>query len=119
MTSDVNFTELAHAGQGAGLHVLHFGPERDVTGQQLPALLRAAAEQSSVAEFVGNPVFKILVLGTHASDVFTGPLMSSLPLWGDPQDVAKARRAKIAELERALSSLAAEGAADDHADAGG
>lgn len=119
MTADVNFTELTHAGQRAGLHLLHFGPERDVTGAQLPELLRTAAERPAVAEFIGNPLFKVLVLGTHATDVFSGPLMTSLSPWGNPQDVAKARRPKIAELARSLASLAAAGAADDHADADG
>ena len=79
MTSDVNFTDLARAGRQAGLEVLHYGPERDVTGDELPELLRAA-RAGAVAEFLGNPVFKVLVLGTRASDVFTGPLMTPLPL---------------------------------------
>ena len=66
MTADVNFTDLARAGEAAGLKVVHFGPERDLVGDDLPEMLRAAAEQESVAEFLGNPVFKVLVLGKRA-----------------------------------------------------
>src|SRR6185436_18523028 len=43
MTADVNFTDLARAGRDAGLHVIHYGPERDVIGDDLPGVLRAAA----------------------------------------------------------------------------
>ena len=39
MTADVNFTDLARAGEQAGLEVVHFGPERDLAGDELPALL--------------------------------------------------------------------------------
>jgi len=102
MTTDVNFTALARAGEAAGLHVVHFGPERDVTGDALPEVLHGIAEESSLAEFVGNPVFKVLVLGTRASDVFTGPLLSPLPLVAREQDIPAARRAKLAAIEKAL-----------------
>jgi len=82
MTSDVNFTALARAGQQAGLQLVHFGPERDVVGDELPSLLRAATDgDESIVEFLGNPVFKVLVLGTRATDAFAGPLMSPLPLF--------------------------------------
>jgi len=104
LTADVSFTDLARAGEQAGLRVLHFGPERDVTGADLPDLLRDAADQESLAEFLGNPAFKVLVLGTHESDVFTGPLMTPLPLFGREQDVPKARRHLIPALVAALSS---------------
>ena len=36
MTADVNFTALAQAGRQAGLQLVHFGPERDVVGDELP-----------------------------------------------------------------------------------
>jgi len=107
LTTDVNFTELARAGRDAGLHVLHFGPERDVTGDELPGVLRAAADHDYVAEFLGNPVFKVLVLGTRAGDVFTGPLMSPLPLTCSEQDVPASRRARIAAIQATLSALVA------------
>jgi SAM-dependent MidA family methyltransferase len=103
MTADVNFTELARAGRDAGLEVVHFGPERDVTGGELPELLRAAADQVGFAEFLGNPTFKVLVLGTRASQAFVGPLSSPLSLSSREQDVPKARRPRIATIERALS----------------
>jgi len=95
MTADVNFTELARAGEECGLHVLHFGPERDVIGAELPATIAAGAEQPALAEFLGNPVFKILVLGTRPSEVFTGPWLSRLPLSCKEQNVPAARRERI------------------------
>ena len=103
MTADVNFTDLARAGQQAGLQLLHFGPERDLVGDGLPGLLAAAADDESLAEFLGNPVFKVLVLGTRATDVFTGPLLSPLPLSAREQDVPKARRGLIPPIRQRLS----------------
>jgi Putative S-adenosyl-L-methionine-dependent methyltransferase len=105
MTADVNFTELARAGGQAGLKVLHFGPERDVTGDDLPGLLLAAAEEEQIAAFIGNPLFKVLVLGARPSDIFAGPLMTSLPLSAREQDVPISRRPKIATIEKALAAL--------------
>ena len=106
MTADVNFTDLARAGRQAGLEVLHFGPERDVAGDDVAELLAAAAEEP-VAMFLGNPLFKVLVLGSRPSDVFAGPLMTALPLSSREQDVPKSRRAKIATIEKALRQLLA------------
>jgi len=103
MTADVNFTELARAGRDAGLEVVHFGAERDVSGDELAELVRAAAEQPSFARFVGNPVFKLLVLGKRASLAFTGPLTSPLPLTRREQDLPKTRRPLVAPIERALT----------------
>jgi SAM-dependent MidA family methyltransferase len=105
MTADVSFTELARAGEAAGLSVLHFGPERDLIGAELPEVLAAAGEQEALHELVGNPVFKVLVLGTRASDVFTGPLLSRLPLACREQDLAKARRHRIPSILQTLVSL--------------
>jgi SAM-dependent MidA family methyltransferase len=102
MTADVNFTDLAQAGEDAGLRVVHFGPERDLVGADLPALLAEAAEAEAVAEFLGNPVFKVLVLGTRPSDVFAGPLASPLRLSCSARDVAKSRREKIENIARSL-----------------
>jgi len=104
MTADVNFTDLAAAGRQAGLQVVHFGPERDLVGDELPALVRAAADDEATVEFLGNPVFKVLVLGTRATDVFTGPLMSPLALSARAQDVPKARRPLITAIENRLTA---------------
>lgn len=103
MTADVDFTALARAGAAAGLTLVHFGAERDVCGAELPELLQNAAEREPFSKFLGNPVFKVLVLGTRASPAFTGPLATPLPLFRREQDVPKARRPKIAGIARALS----------------
>ena len=55
MTADVNFTDLARAGQQAGLQLIHFGPERDLVGDDLPALLAAAADDESARGVPGKP----------------------------------------------------------------
>lgn len=103
MTADVNFTELARAGRDAGLEVVHFGPERDVSGDELPDLLRESAWHEPFAKFLGNPVFKVLVLGTRASSAFTNALATPRPLSRRDQDIPKARRPKIASIEQALA----------------
>ena len=108
MTADVNFTDLARAGRQAGLQVLHFGPERDVTGDDVVELL-AATDQEPIAMFLGNPLFKVLVLGARPSDLFAGPLMTSLPLSSRAQDVPKSRRPMIATIEKALKASATDG----------
>jgi SAM-dependent MidA family methyltransferase len=108
MTADVNFTDLAHAGQDAGLRVLHYGPERDVIGADLAEVIVAGADQPAVAEFLGNPVFKVLVLGTRPSAVFTGPLLSPLPLSYREQDVPKSRRPKIVAIQATIENILAE-----------
>ncbi|HEY5451969.1 MAG TPA: hypothetical protein VIQ54_24615, partial [Polyangia bacterium] len=96
--------DLAAAGRQAGLQVVHFGPERDLVGDELPALVRAAADDEATVEFLGNPVFKVLVLGTRATGVFTGPLMSPLALSARAQDVPKARRPLITAIENRLTA---------------
>jgi SAM-dependent MidA family methyltransferase len=108
MTADVNFTELARAGEAAGLVVVHYGPERDLTGDDLLELVQSAAagnDQDPAArswtDFWGNPVFKVLVLGRRTSELFAGPLMT--PLCRE-QDVARARRPLIAVLRAAMSA---------------
>ncbi|HEY3254318.1 MAG TPA: SAM-dependent methyltransferase, partial [Polyangiaceae bacterium] len=105
LTADVNFTDLAQAGQAAGLKLVHFGPERDVTGDALPELLSARAPRESLRNFLGNPLFKVLVLGTRASDAFRSSLATPLPLLAREQDVPKSRRTAIASIEQALESL--------------
>lgn len=115
LTADVNFTELARAGEAAGLKVVHYGPERDLIGDDLPELVRAAAGRDqgpaakSWTDFWGNPVFKVLILGTRPSDVFTGPLTTPLPLSCREQQVPSARRPKIVALEDALAGLLSGG----------
>ena len=106
MTADVSFTDLARAGRDAGLAVIHFGPERDLIGDELPATIAAAAHDESLAEFLGNPVFKVLILGTRATAIFAGPLLSLLPLERREQDIPKARRALIASIRSNLSRSA-------------
>jgi len=102
MTADVNFTELARAGRDAGLELVHYGPERDVSGDELAEVVRAAADQAPFARFAGNPVFKLLVLGKRTNGAFTGPLSSPLPLTRREQELPKARRHKVADIERTL-----------------
>jgi SAM-dependent MidA family methyltransferase len=115
LTADVNFTELARAGEASGLRVVHYGPERDLIGDDLPELVlsSAAPDQGPAAkswtDFWGNPVFKVLVLGTRASDVFTGPLMTPLPLSCNEQDVPETRRPMIAAFRDTLSPPRAGG----------
>jgi len=104
MTADVNFTALARAGAAAGLSLVHFGPERDLTGDALPALLRRAVTEPRMAKFLGNPVFKLLVLGTRPSRAFDAPLATPLSLASKESDVPKARRPLIPGFETALSS---------------
>jgi SAM-dependent MidA family methyltransferase len=104
MTADVNFTELARAGAAVGLEVIHYGHERDVLGDELPAVLRAAANDESLAEFLGNPMFKLLVLGRRPSAIFRGPLTSPEELFCRPQSLPKARRAQVDAIERILSA---------------
>lgn len=103
MTADVNFTDLARAGEDAGLRVLHYGPERDVIGDELPAMMEAGARDPAIAEFLGNPVFKVLVLATHSGDLFGGALLTHLPLSCTEQDVPRPRRPSIAPIAGRLS----------------
>ncbi|HET7546012.1 MAG TPA: hypothetical protein VFK05_39355, partial [Polyangiaceae bacterium] len=91
-----------------GLSLVHFGPERDICGDARPELLRASAERDALARFLGNPVFKMLLLGRRASQAFQSPLDSPLPLLAREQDVPKSRRPALAAIEQALRSLAAE-----------
>jgi SAM-dependent MidA family methyltransferase len=105
LTADVNFTDLARAGQKAGLELIHFGPERDVAGDALPEVLRSAAEADPFTKFLGHPGFKVLVLGTRQSTAFANSLMTPLPLTRREQGLSTSQREKISELERTLSAL--------------
>jgi len=79
------------------------GPERDLVGDELPAVLAATADGDAAAEFLGNPVFKVLVQGTRPTAIFAGPLLSPLPLEGREREVPKARRALIAAIQNRLT----------------
>ena len=83
MTADVNFTALARAGPACRPPAGALRA-RSATWSATPCrpLLRAATDgDEGIAEFLGNPVFKVLVLGTRTTDAFTGPLISPLPLF--------------------------------------
>jgi SAM-dependent MidA family methyltransferase len=101
LTADVSFTSLARAGEHAGLRVLHYGLERSVTGPELALALRSA-DQDAFAKFLGNPVFKVLVQGTLPGVLFPGA-DPPLPLFHGEEHVPKARRHRIADLERNLT----------------
>jgi SAM-dependent MidA family methyltransferase len=102
MTADVDFTALARAGESAGLTTVHFGPERDLVGDELPSLLATAAGDETVGELLGNPVFKVLLLATRPSGAFTGPLMSPLPLARGARALPRSRREKAQAIEQRL-----------------
>ncbi|HTQ03619.1 MAG TPA: SAM-dependent methyltransferase [Polyangiaceae bacterium] len=106
MTADVNFTSLAAAGRAAGLELVHFGPERDVLGDSLAEVVRTLSEREPFAKFLGNPGFRVLVLGTRPSEAFSSPLMTPLLINGREQDVPKSLRDRIQPLERQLSGEA-------------
>ncbi len=92
LTTDVNFTELASEARNAGLELLHYGHERDLVGADLPSLARAAEDDPSIAEFVGNPVFKALLLGKGTVNVIDHSLASPLPLNGPRNQPARGHK---------------------------
>lgn len=102
MTADVNFTDLARAGEQAGLSVVHYGPERDLAGADLPDLLNEATDES-IAAFLGAPIFKVLVLGKGPRRLLTGALATPLSLSHSEKDLPKSRRAMARSIERRLS----------------
>lgn len=102
LTADVDFTSLARAGRDVGLTVVHFGLERGITGKELPLALRGA-DDPIIAKFLGNPVFKVLVLGTRSAALLDGAEASALPLTHGEELVPKARRDLIAAIERNLA----------------
>jgi hypothetical protein len=104
MTADVNFTALSRAGCAAGLLDYHYGHERDLAGDDLPALLEAAGDEAT-AEFLGNPVFKALVLGKEARNPFGNPLFMELPLTHARPEVPPSRRGLIPAIERRLAGI--------------
>ena len=105
LTTDINFTDLASAGELAGLSLVHYGPERDLASAELPALIRAAGDERC-AKLLGHPGFQVLVLGTHPSSAFAAPLTTPTALRAREQDVPRSARDAIAKLERRLSERA-------------
>ncbi|MDQ2642434.1 MAG: SAM-dependent methyltransferase [Myxococcota bacterium] len=105
LTADVNFTALARAGARSGLSVQHFGPERDAIGAGLLDLVSGRGHER-VREFLGNPVFKVLVQGKRPTALFDSPFVTPLALFASEAAVPKQRRARIPELKRALEALA-------------
>ena len=82
MTADVNFTALARAGQRGRPPAGPLRPRARRGRRRAAGAARAAADETNrIAEFLGNPVFKVLVLGTRATDASParGPLLSPLP----------------------------------------
>lgn len=102
MTADVNFSALAAAGREAGLTLVHFGPERDLMGDALAEAVRTRSDHEPMAKFLGNPGFKVLVLGTRPSAAFSSLLMSPLPVAARERDVSKSHRDRIAVIEARL-----------------
>lgn len=99
LTADVNFTDLALAGLRSDLELTYYGPERAITGSELSQVLRST-DQKPFARFVGNSVFKILVLGRGASYCPTGAGLEPFPLFSDQADLddeQKQRAVSIAE----------------------
>jgi hypothetical protein len=63
MTADVNFTDLAAAGEAAGLKVVHFGHERDLVGDDLPEVSPQRRRPAGCRRVPGKPRVQVLVLG--------------------------------------------------------
>jgi SAM-dependent MidA family methyltransferase len=106
LTADVNFTSLASAGKRSGLELVHFGLERDIARDALPELARAGDER--LDRFLGNPGFKLLVLGKRPSGSLLSPQLTPLPLFGRAEDVSKVQREKIPLIRRRLAALTGE-----------
>jgi SAM-dependent MidA family methyltransferase len=104
LTADVNFSALSRAGEQAGMTFVHYGPERDIVGKDLPSLIRTNVQEPAVAKFLGSPGFKCLVLGTRKSNAFSAELATPLSLASPEQEVPKSRRERIAKLVEILSA---------------
>lgn len=103
LTADVNFTDLALAGVGPDLELLYYGPERAITGPELSQVL-ASTEQKPFAKFVGNSVFKLLVLGRGATYRPTGAGLEPFPIFSDHSELdAEQRQRAISIAERLVS----------------
>jgi SAM-dependent MidA family methyltransferase len=80
VTADVNFTDLALAGEESGLELCCYGPERLLAGAELPLVL-ASTDQLPFATFASNPVFKVLALGREVLWSPEGPGLDRLSLF--------------------------------------
>ena len=69
------------------LQLVHFGPERDIISDDLPSRCSSTTDgDKDIAEFLGAPrVLEALMLGTRATDAFTGPLSTPLALFRNNQ----------------------------------
>jgi len=83
LTADVNFTDLALAGLEAGLTLTYYGPERTIAGAELARVI-ASTDQKPFAKFVGNSVFKLLVLSRDATWCPTGEGLEPWPVFSAP-----------------------------------
>lgn len=103
LTADVNFTDLARAGEECGLTLIHFGPERDIAGDALAELVARAEDAPAFARFLGNPPFKVLVLGKRPSAAFAAPLVTPLGLALRTQEMPRSERERIVAIQTTLS----------------
>ena len=101
ITADVNFTDLALAGERSGLEVCCYGAERVLAGAELPLVL-AATDQAPFATFAGNPVFKVLALGREVLWAPEGPGLDRFALLAATRPLSPAASA----VRMALESLA-------------
>lgn len=101
LTADVNFTALALAGERSGLHVVHFGPERDLAGPFLPELLDQRGSRD-MAAFLGSPFFKVLIQSPTSGPIQLGPLASESAYRATMDDLGDAARVRALSLCEAL-----------------
>lgn len=102
LTADVNFTDLALAGLAGGLELVYYGPERAVAGAELPQVI-ASADQKPFAKFVGNSVFKLLVLGRGVTWCPKGEGLEPWPVFSGDDEREAGRQPLSSVIER-LSS---------------
>ena len=86
--------------------VIHFGPERDLVGDESARRCspRPPTTNRSRSSWE-TPCSRCWCSGRGRADVFTGPLLSPLPLSAREQDVPKARRGLIAPIRQRLAIL--------------
>lgn len=99
VTVDVSFSDLAHAGELAGLTVVHYGAEIDLARDDLPEVLRGGDHEPYSALL--EPDIKVLVLGTRPSDVLT-PVGKAQRLRYEYEQLPEERREEITRWEQAL-----------------
>lgn len=101
LTADVNFTDLALAGVGAGLTLTYYGPERAITGAELPRVI-ASTDQKPFAKFVGNSVFKVLVLSRDAAWCPQGEGLEPWPILSEEHELEADRRPRVTSIAERL-----------------